>query len=1037
MWSQCKPIALSFDKQHICDGTQSRVSRDPCARKPDVYETKSCGLKYQLADQVELTRESFFSSVYHYYDCPRNALKDPMWSGCTAQCPTEVNYLSVDEYSATGVEMISRKSICPNEWKDITISRECTIPCVKCDEPMAEPWTECSSDCEVGVQTRRWYKMCMNYATGKKIRFELAPENKQCGAPREEVVQYTGCVSANACGAGVFCGAGTRQMITTAVSRIPTCPAERRSIQLSSIDEPCPLPKCPVWGPFQGDSCGMCDTSRTLYRSCQKVIGAETCECTNEPAVTTEMCTGPPPQCNWNDWTMCSKTCGVGVQSRQCINPCGQVVDQTESRTCALTMGDWLVIAGSATGAFSLVPVTAEAGWSGCSSYECVSGTQTRTLRHTCTGEEKIETRTCLPAINPNGGDYESQEWVKIAPCSQTCGEGLETWSRPHSCKKYNNLPDEVNYSKCTNPAATPLAWDDWSACPGPCSNVAISKSRSRRWTCGGYGTPFQNSQGLEIEQGLCVLPTCARWSEWKYTPCNCNRRENGYRTRECLNSDPERGITCEGASSEIVPCNNQEVQSPLMLLSDRTVVAKGMYTLVGWKLVKGEWSDWSECALTCHPSGQCGTTSRQQYTYCVDNDGQYQEGTPAIETQNCPCAAPVSTGIVWGACSAADATTCPGIQIGTENFTCGLPSKQHTRPCGVGGTWLEWARQPNGMEWGQCSATCNGGIKTRSRSWSCAADQKQDQTETASCNEHLCNYYGAWSNWGACSVSCGIGSMTRTRYCHGGNDGTGLCITKGGVGKVDTAKCDMGQCCEWDWSGWTNCCYGNVDNQPKNIRLRFRGNKCGSDWEVIQKTCEANPIANPANPQFISCDSIKQNNMMSYNSGVDAKWANFINPDTQTSTEDNGVILQGTKLGHKDDPNTVASYNINFNSQPMVQPSASQFYYARDQVPYNSQPYVAPVVTQPVVQAIQPPQYVINQAFGASSKTIMAAKPAPAPVAPVVAAPAPVVAAPAPAAAAPVVTNTTANKPFSFIWQNPFAFKVNSNVNTHSVTGN
>lgn len=172
----------------------------------------------------------------------------------------------------------------------------------------------------------------------------------------------------------------------------------------------------------------------------------------------------------------------------------------------------------------------------------------------------------------------------------------------------------------------------------------------------------------------------------------------------------------------------------------------------------------------------------------------------------------------------------------------------------------------------------------------------------------------------------------------------------------------------------------------------------------------------------------------MSYNSGVDAKWANFINPDTQTSTEDNGVILQGTKLGHKDDPNTVASYNINFNSQPMVQPivqpSASQFYYARDQVPYNSQPYVAPVVTQPVVQAIQPPQYVINQATGASSKTIMAAKPAPAPVAPVVA-------APAPAAAAPVVTNTTANKPFSFIWQNPFGFKVNSNVNTHSVTGN
>merc|ERR1712025_1454921 len=49
------------------------------------------------------------------------------------------------------------------------------------------------------------------------------------------------------------------------------------------------------------------------------------------------------------------------------------------------------------------------------------------------------------------------------------------------------------------------------------------------------------------------------------------------------------------------------------------------------------------------------------------------------------------------------------------------------------------------------------------------------DQIETAACNQTPCSYYGAWSNWSACSVSCGIGSMTRTRYCHGGEDGTGL----------------------------------------------------------------------------------------------------------------------------------------------------------------------------------------------------------------------------------------------------------------------
>ena len=81
----------------------------------------------------------------------------------------------------------------------------------------------------------------------------------------------------------------------------------------------------------------------------------------------------------------------------------------------------------------------------------------------------------------------------------------------------------------------------------------------------------------------------------------------------------------------------------------------------------------------------------------------------------------------------------------------------------------------------------------TRSRSWTCKADLKPDQIETAACNQTPCSYYGAWSNWSACSVSCGIGSMTRTRYCHGGEDGTGLCV-KGekGVGKLEQATCDM-----------------------------------------------------------------------------------------------------------------------------------------------------------------------------------------------------------------------------------------------------
>lgn len=211
-----------------------------------------------------------------------------------------------------------------------------------------------------------------------------------------------------------------------------------------------------------------------------------------------------------------------------------------------------------------------------------------------------------------------------------------------------------------------------------------------------------------------------------------------------------------------------------------------------------------------------------------------------------------------------------------------------------------------------------------------------------------------------------------------------------------------MGKCCEWDWSGWTSCC--QAPDRQKNIRLRFRGNQCGSDWEVIEKTCENQPIADPRNP-FISCATIRQNNHLSYQSN--AKWVDFVNPDKVTTQ-----VLPGTVLGHKDDPNKVKTatwYNTKTTVAqtvpvaPIYTPSPTNYYFGRNQVAYNSKPYVAPaatvvatpvisapvvaapvvaapVVAAPVVSSYKttvsqnPPQYIIDQAANASSKTVMSA---------------------------------------------------------------
>jgi len=188
--------------------------------------------------------------------------------------------------------------------------------------------------------------------------------------------------------------------------------------------------------------------------------------------------------------------------------------------------------------------------------------------------------------------------------------------------------------------------------------------------------------------------------------------------------------------------------------------------------------------------------------------------------------------------------------------FLCFL--KYHLQGECCSSKWSEWSN------YSLCTKSCGGGIK--SRPWSCRQAGIADQIESVACNESFCNYYThGWGNWGPCSVSCGIGVMTRTRYCP---EGTGSCANDGDdpcnnidnkefvAGNKDCARCDMvrqksflfcifctflqlqGECCYWDWSGWTSCC--NSGNS--NIRLRFKATSCGQDWEYIQKPCELRP---------------------------------------------------------------------------------------------------------------------------------------------------------------------------------------------------
>lgn len=113
---------------------------------------------------------------------------------------------------------------------------------------------------------------------------------------------------------------------------------------------------------------------------------------------------------------------------------------------------------------------------------------------------------------------------------------------------------------------------------------------------------------------------------------------------------------------------------------------------------------------------------------------------------------------------------------------------------------------------WGACSVSCGGGVQ--SRSVSCKRDDGlvvQDSFCSATpkpaisqnCNTHNCPIDGGWSAWGGCSASCGGGIKSRTRSCtnpapqYGGANCSGS--------SSESASCNTQSC-----GGGQSCCYGD-----------------------------------------------------------------------------------------------------------------------------------------------------------------------------------------------------------------------------------
>ena len=141
---------------------------------------------------------------------------------------------------------------------------------------------------------------------------------------------------------------------------------------------------------------------------------------------------------------------------------------------------------------------------------------------------------------------------------------------------------------------------------------------------------------------------------------------------------------------------------------------------------------------------------------------------------------------------------------------------------------------------------------------------------------------------------------MSRLRYCHGGQVGDGLCLD-GDVTTNEVATCDMGSCCDFDWSGWTGCCR---DTENRNVRLRFRGGCEGSTKpQEVSKPCDISGQAQD------TCLVVIQNSLELGIIGSGYNFTYVINPDEFVNFQNQ--ILQGQTLGHEDRFATTHSLNV------------------------------------------------------------------------------------------------------------------------------
>ncbi|CAF1064997.1 unnamed protein product [Adineta steineri] len=546
----------------------------------------------------------------------------------------------------------------------------CNVSNVTC--PVMGTWsswvnvTNCSASCSYGIIIRN--RTCLPAGSancvGDSVQVDSCDSGVGCTTPASwdsvtgnwsQWSDWTPCSAS--------CGNGTQYQTRACNNSMPSsggslCVGDSLRTQTCNSNVTCPINgNWSDWGSFSpcSTTCGPGIQTRTRYcnntNNFNELCIGQALDVENCNQNTT--CPAAGVWAGWTDWSVCSGSCGYGLQVRtrnctvttggeQCPESPLQSQECNTNITCPVD-GGW----GSWT------------NWTSCSSTSCNAGTSYRF-------------RNCDTPSPSNGGQLCAGNAIDTLICYglSTCpiDGGWTTWTSWSTCSSTCVGGHQYRYRNCSNPApsngglscvgssteidgacgnttcgSSPTAsigvwqsWNSWSGCAATCG-LGISR---RARICNTTGLPCVGSY-YEIQSCNTSIncPVDGVWSGWgNYSDC----------TASCGNGIQTRTRICTGQSDGGQPCFGSATQT-ILCATNVTCPVDGQWTT---------WSSQSPCSATCG----AGVT---------------------VRTRTCAQIIPTFGGV-----------SCPGTSLLYESCTA-------AQNCSIDGQWGSW------NAWSACSATC------------------------------------------------------------------------------------------------------------------------------------------------------------------------------------------------------------------------------------------------------------------------------------------------------------------------------------------